>query len=102
MCGGERLLEERPRRVDGRDGEVGLAELALQDVHRHALADELDGVAGAQLDRVDYHTAPPAGRGTPRRAGSRRRVPWGSTASRYGGLVTGTPVLALQLATEYR
>src|SRR5215211_8484628 len=35
--------------VDGRDTEVGVSELALDDDQRHALARHLDGVGVAQL-----------------------------------------------------
>ena len=35
--------------VDGRDAEVGVAELALDDVERNALAGHLDGVRVAEL-----------------------------------------------------
>jgi len=35
--------------VGGRDGEVGVAKLALQDVDRDAFAHELNRVAAAQL-----------------------------------------------------
>jgi len=40
-----------PCRIDRGDAEVGVAELALDDDQRHALAGHLDGVRVAQLVR---------------------------------------------------
>ena len=42
-----------PLKVDGRDPEVGVAELPLDDVQGHALARHLDGVRVAQLVRSE-------------------------------------------------
>jgi hypothetical protein len=47
-------------KVDGRDAEVAVAELALDDNQRHAFARELDGVAVAE--RVRREAAANAGR----------------------------------------
>jgi hypothetical protein len=45
--------------VNGRDTEVGVSELALDDVQRHALPGHLDGVRVTQLVRSE--AAPHAG-----------------------------------------
>ena len=54
-----------PLEVDRRDAEAGVAELALDDDQRYALAGHLDGVCETKLVRSE---APP-------RAGLRRDVP---------------------------
>jgi hypothetical protein len=47
--GGDDLGVVDPLRVDGRDAEVGMPEMALDDVERDALVGELDRVCVAQL-----------------------------------------------------
>src|SRR5215210_2314963 len=54
--GGDDLLGVDALQVDARGAEVGVPELALDDVERHAFAGELDGVGMAQLMRRE---APP-------------------------------------------
>jgi hypothetical protein len=56
--GGDDLLNVDALQVDARGAEVGMPELALDDVERNALAGELDGVGVAQL--VGREAAPHA------------------------------------------
>src|SRR4051812_46250099 len=56
MHGGDDLLGVDALQVDAGRAEVGVPELALDDVERHAFAGELDGVGVAQLVRRE---APP-------------------------------------------
>jgi hypothetical protein len=46
---GDDLLGIDALQIDARGAKVGMAELALNDVHRHALAGELDRMRMAQL-----------------------------------------------------
>src|SRR5215213_8242098 len=67
--GGDDLFGVDALQVDRGGAEVGVAELALDDVERHALAGELEGVCVAQLVR---------------RAGGTRRARWRSTMAARG------------------
>jgi hypothetical protein len=49
--GGDDLLGVDSLEIDAGGAEVGMAELALDDVQRHALAGQLEGVRVAQLVR---------------------------------------------------
>jgi hypothetical protein len=65
--------------IDRRDAEVGVAELALNDEQRHALARHLKGVGMPQLVRrkPPPHTGP--ARRMPQVRARRRGRPWPST-----------------------
>src|SRR5579871_2070533 len=87
-------------KVRAGDAEVGVAELALDHVQRHAFAGELDGVGVAQLVRRE---APPD-------AGYTKRVPRSlslsaGAARKRGGLHPGASVgreASLSLSRERR
>jgi hypothetical protein len=69
--GGDDLLRVDALEVDGGRAEVGVAELALDDVQRHALAGEFERVRVAQLVRRE--PPPDAGaRGEPAELGADR------------------------------
>jgi hypothetical protein len=58
--GGDDLFGVDALQVDAGGAEVGVAELALDDVERHAFAGEFDGVGVAELVRRE--ASPDAGR----------------------------------------
>jgi hypothetical protein len=70
--GGGDLLGVDALQVDGGRAEVGVAELALEHVERHALAGELDGMRVAQLVRREPAPDAPEWRGGETRCGPRR------------------------------
>jgi hypothetical protein len=57
--GGDHLGVVDSLQIHGRDAEVGVAELALDDVERYALTSHLGGVGVTELMRSE--TAPHAG-----------------------------------------
>ena len=67
--GGDDLGVVNPLQIDGRDPEVGVPQLALDDVERDALVGELDRVRMAQLVRHE----PPPHMNSPFRGRMRRR-----------------------------
>ncbi len=78
--GGDDLLGVDSLRVDRRGAEVGVAELALNDVERHALTRELERTRVAQLMRRDPAPDACLGREAPELAangGARPRSPAG-------------------------
>ena len=60
VSGGDDLLGVDALGVAGGRAEVCVAELALDDVQRHAFASELDGVCVAQLAMRERSTGPRA------------------------------------------
>jgi hypothetical protein len=59
--GGDDLGAVDPLEIDGGDAEVGVPQLALNDVERYALVGQLDGVGVAEL--VGSEAAPHTGLG---------------------------------------
>jgi hypothetical protein len=90
MHGGDDLLGIYPLQVDAGRAEVGVSQLALDDVQRHALTRELNGVRVTQLARGEPPDAgadgEPAELGTD--PGTRGR-PWECSISGSIGRIGG-------------
>src|SRR5215216_8134335 len=78
--GGDDLLSVDALQVDGGGAEVGVAELALDDVQGHAFVGELDRVGVAQLVRRKS----PGGLRRGSRGGEARSAHWNRTSRGRG------------------